>query len=120
MEKKWKTVDPVVCTSETYKPRLGLASCLVGSPKTRKNTKLLTSNSNGSASQSESTSDNNTHGKNEEKNTNDKSNKIQEIRFDEEDAYLEKITKNDTINNIALFGGADFYGIYNDLYLMKI
>ncbi|OUM62106.1 hypothetical protein PIROE2DRAFT_62107 [Piromyces sp. E2] len=120
LEKKWKTIDPVICTSETYKPRLGLASCLIGSPKTKRNTKLLMINNNESNSQNESTLKSNTHKGEKEKNVNDKSNKIQEIRFDEEDAYLEKITKDETINNIALFGGADFYGVYNDLYLMKI
>ncbi|ORX48089.1 galactose oxidase [Piromyces finnis] len=111
LEKKWKVINPVLCTSESYKPRLGLASCLVGSPKTRTNTKLLM------ASEGESTFEGDVNQEDKKENT---SNEIQEIRFDEENAYLENITKNNTVKNIALFGGADFYGIYNDLYLMKL
>jgi len=124
LEKKWKTVDPVLCTSETYKPRLGLASCLIGTPKTNVNTKLLMSNSS-KESKFDDNSLTDTKKENEEEHENEKKEdnqqrKIQEIHFDEEDAYLKEVSKNETINNIALFGGADFYGIYNDLFLMKI
>jgi len=41
LEKKWKIIDPVLCTSESYKPRLGLASCLIGQAKSRNEIKLL-------------------------------------------------------------------------------
>ncbi|ORX79017.1 hypothetical protein BCR32DRAFT_40603 [Anaeromyces robustus] len=141
VEKKWKTIDPVLCTSESYKPRLGLASCLIGIPKEKKNTKLLMSKSNEEINQPENLSSTSTNEKEKEtkkgketdknqennlNNINDSTNsdnnnrKIQEISFNEEENYLKEVSESDNVNSIALFGGADFYGIYNDLYLMKI
>jgi len=120
LEKKWKTIDPILCTSESYKPRLGLASCLVGISKENKNTKLLLSENKEETNQSDNEKEKDkdiTKSKKQEDNLNDK--KIQEIHFNEED-YLKEVSKSDNVNSIALFGGADFYGIYNDLFLMKI
>ncbi|KAG4086297.1 hypothetical protein H8356DRAFT_1735310 [Neocallimastix lanati (nom. inval.)] len=119
LEKKWKIVDPVLCTSEPYKPRLGLASCLVGSPKSKNDTKLLMPSNEGESSTSDSNNETKEE-KDKEKSKNKQTQSIQEIHFNDEDAYLHEISKNDQINTIALFGGADFYGIYNDLFLMKI
>lgn len=55
-----------------------------------------------------------------EKIKNEYTNNIQEIHFNDGDINLHEVIKSNNICSIALFGGADFYGIYNDLFLMKI